>query len=223
MGSQSVTNFSDLKKKRIRDLIKDYSSSSPQKATRQASEIGAAAVGTLGQGPANEFLQALTSRRVESAIDLIMSFANELKRAKNPERVYEKYGVGPDTEQPLTRISSFLTQAHSNSLSGTQAETELAFAAKDAISRTIIDVVSGAFPRQKDVAEIGRQKFVEAFKRVRREDIATAFMEHVAGSLIGLVLDATRGSVPPEQVEEIKKRIRERFVPEFIEQIKKGE
>jgi hypothetical protein len=223
MGSQSVTNFSDLKKKRIRDLIKDYSSSSPQKATRQAREIGAAAVGTLGQGPANEFLQALTSPRVEYAIDLIMSFADELKRAKNPERVYETYGVGPDTQQPLTKIISSLTQAHSESLSGKQAETELAFAARDAIPKTIIDVVSGAFPREKEAVEIDRKKFAEAFKRARREDIATAFMEHVAGSLISLVLDATRGSVRPEQMEEIKKRIRERFVPEFIEQIKKGE
>lgn len=250
MGSQSVTNFSSLKMKRIRDLVKDYSPSSP-KATEQVAAIATAAVGTLGTSPSskvsipqarkkatggvggagtstavglplkNEFFQALSSRSVETAIGEVFSLVNNLKAARDPRKVFEKYGVSPDTRQPLIKIIAALTEDLSDRLSATQAETDSAFAAKDAISKTLIDVLSRAFP-QKEAIEIDQAGFVEAFKRVRRDDVATIFMENVANALISLVLDATRGSLPPAHVDEVKKRIRERFVPEFIAQIKKG-
>lgn len=253
MGSQSVTNFSAVRMKRIRELVKDYSPKS-RGAEEQAREIGAAAVGTLstaratqvptlgkspkrsraqssaagGSGsaagrPANEFLQALSSRSVESALKLIVTFAEELKKSRNPERVFEKYGVEPDERQPLgIVVSARLTKAHADRLSATQAETESAFASRDAISKTIIDVVSRAFPREREPVDVDRQKFAEAFRRVPPQEIVTTFMENVTASLINLVLDATRGSLPPAHVAEIKDRVRKRFVPEFIERLKAG-
>lgn len=251
MGSQSVTNFSAVRMKRIRDLVKDYSPQS-RSAETQAREIGAAAVGTLeparapkpaprkkgtgagaaGAGgeppisvagrPANEFLQALSSQSVKTAFDLIKSFSDALKKAKDPEQVYKKYGIPPDERQPFAIASALLTKAHSERLSATQAETESAFAAREAIPKTIIDVVSAAFPQEAEPAEVGRKKLADAFRRVPRDKIVTAFMENVTAALIDLVLDATRGSLSPSRIAEIKKRVRERFVPEFIQQLKEG-
>lgn len=224
MGSQSVTDFSAAKKKRIRGLLKAYSPDSPEAET-QAREIGAVAMGALGTVPANEFLQALSSRSVETGIGLITLLAEQLKR--DPQKVYKDLqeaskkatGVASKMRQPVGIISASLTRALSNLLSSSQAETESAFAAKDAISKTIIDVVSAAFPREKEPAEIDRRKFTEAFRSVTREQIVTAFMQNVASSLINLVLDATRGTLPPGEVADLKQRIRERFVPDFTKRL----
>src|SRR6266498_2965449 len=212
MGSQSVTNFSEVRMKRIRSLVKDYSPKSSGAKT-QAREIGAAAVGTLGpfsakitppatkrkkrgQGagaaggvalrPGNEFLQALSSPSVRDALELITSFADELKKARDPKKVYDKYDIGTEIQRPLGKISALLTKAHSDSLSATQAETDSAFAAKDAIAKTMIDVVSRAFP-QTPAMDIDREKLAEAIKHTKREEIVTAFMENVVGALIDLV------------------------------------
>jgi hypothetical protein len=247
MGSQSVTNFSAVRMKRIRELVKDYSPRS-RSAEAQVKEIGAAAVGTLdstraatpsprtkgatkggaaGGGtrsaaarPANEFLQALSSRSVATAADLLISFAEELKETKDPQKVYEKYGIRPDERKPLAIASAVLTKAHSDHLSATQAETESAFAARDAIPKTIIDVVSRAFPHEKEPIEIDRKKFAEAFRRVPSQEILKVYLENVTAALINLVLDATRGSLPPGRIAEIKEKIRKRFVPKFIEGLK---
>ncbi len=247
MGSQSVTNFSEVRMKRIRSLVKDYSPKSSGAKT-QAREIGAAAVGTLGpfsakitppatkrkkrgQGagaaggvalrPGNEFLQALSSPSVRDALELITSFADELKKARDPKKVYDKYDIGTEIQRPLGKISALLTKAHSDSLSATQAETDSAFAAKDAIAKTMIDVVSRAFP-QTPAMDIDREKLAEAIKHTKREEIVTAFMENVVGALIDLVLDATRGKQPPAVTAELKQKVRKEFVPEFIEQLKRG-
>jgi len=248
MGSQSVTNFSEVRMKRIRSLVKDYSPKNSGAKT-QAREIGAAAVGTLGtssakvtapattrrgrsgQGggagggaalrPGNEFLQALSSPSVRDALGLITAFTDQLKKARDPKTIYEKYGIGAEIQRPLGRISAVLTKAHSDSLSSTQAETDSAFAAKGAIAKTMIDVVSRAFPKTEAI-DIDREHLLEAFKHTRREELVTAFMENVAGALIDLVLDATRGKQSPALTAELKQKVREEFVPEFIEQLKRG-
>jgi hypothetical protein len=246
MGSQSVTNFSAVRMKRIRQLVKDYSPGS-RKADQQAIEIGAAAVGTLsgaagrtppakgkegtGAGvsgvvatgpPANEFLQALSSRSVENAIDLMMSFADEMRKARNVQEVYEKYGVETEKQQPFGAVSAFLTKAHSDRLSSTQEDTESAFAARDAIPKTIINVISSAFPREQEPVEVDRRKFADAFRKVESKEIITTLMENVTAALINLVLDATRGSLSTEKAAEIKRNVREHFVPKFVQRLKEG-
>lgn len=241
MGSQSVTNFSNVRMKNIRAVMRDYYSPKDSVTRTQAKDIGAAAValgikapasprgqkggGGTGTGtalrPANEFLQALSSPSVSTAFGLITSFADALKKAKDPERVYKKYGLAAEVQRPLPEISAFLTKAHSDSLSAIQGETESAFAAKDAIAKTVIDVVSRAVPGAQ-AAEVDREKLAEVFKNASREEIATAFMRNVASALINLVIDATRGKLSTAQTAELKQKVREEFVPEFIEQIKKG-
>lgn len=221
MGSQSVTDFSPTKKKRIRELMEGYSSDSPTAET-QASKIGAAAVGTLGTDATNEFLQALSSLSVETALRLIKRLAEDLKTTEDLQEKYKNYGVGPKVQKPLSTVSRFLIKEHSDSMSVIQAKTDSAFAATDAISRTIIDVVSHAFPQEKEPVEINREKFAKAFEETKLEDIYAAFVQNVTGALINRALDSTRGSLSPAFVSEIKQKIREHFVPEFVERLRKG-
>jgi hypothetical protein len=221
MGSQNVTDFSGAKKKRIRKLLESYSPRS-LKAEKQAADIGAAAAGILGAGKGNEFLQALSSRSVEAAANLMMSLAKDLKTARDLGGVYKKYGVGSDVREPSTIVSAFLTKELSDRLTRNQEDTESAFAAKDAISKTIVDVMSRAFPSETEPAEVGREKFAEAFRKVSRDEIATAFMHNVTSALINSVLDATRGSLSPAHMAELKQRIRERIVPDLIERLARG-
>ena len=221
MGSQSVTDFSAAKKKHIRELVRDYSPASPR-GKIQASKIGAAAVGTLATSRANEFLQALTSRSVETAMSRILSLARELKEAEDPEQVYLKYGVEAKTPRPLTKIITSLSKAHLDSLSATQAETDSAFATKDAIPKTLIDIVSTALSEEAEPTEVDRDKLTKAFRKVRPEKIVSAFLENVASALIDMVLDSTRGSLRPADMAKLKERIREHYVPKFIGDLKKG-
>jgi hypothetical protein len=214
VGSQSVTDFSKAKKDRIRDLIKEYSPETA-KGKGMAAEIGAAAVGTLAKGPTNEFLQAISSPSVETALGLIITLADRLR--EDPSGLYEEIGV--TAPEPLGFVSAFLTRAHTDRLSANQAETESAFAAKDAIPKTIIDVVSRAFPHEKEPVEINRKKFAQAFQKVEQKEIVKAFMRNVAAGLIDQVLDATRGRFSPGVMAELKRRIREDYVPEFVEQL----
>jgi len=221
MGSQSVSDFSPTKKKRIRELMEGYSFDSPTAET-EASKIGAAAVGTLGRDTTNEFLQALSSLSVETALRLIKRLAEDLKSKEDLQEKYKSYGVGPKVQKPLLTVSRFLVKEHSDRLSAIQARTDSAFAAVDAISRTIIDVVSHAFPQEKEPVEVNREKFAKAFEETKLEDVYTAFVENVAGALINRALDSTRVSLSPALVSDIKQKIRKHFVPEFVEKLRKG-
>lgn len=242
MGSQSVTNFSEIRMNRIQNLVKDYSPKSSKAAT-QVREIGAAAItlgtpsrnvpaptkgkkGMRGAGvggaaatpsqPANEFLQALSSRSVETAVGLILGLARELKK---PEQAYEKYEIETDA-RPVESFSNLLATAYETMMSKSQEKTDASFAVKEAIPKTIIDVVSRVFPREKEPADVDGKKFARAFSTIERDEIVTAFLENVASSLINQVLEATKGSLPHRRVDEVKQKIRERFIPEFIKELR---
>ena len=241
MGSQSVINFSTVRMNRIQNLVKDYSPQSPQAAT-QAWAIGAAAIGApapsaepaappkakkkrgAGEGgaaavgrPTNSFLQALSSPTVATAVGILAFLVDQLER--NPVKFYEEYGISED--HPVSNIGRVARSAYENELSKSQAETDLSFAAKDAIPQAIIDAVARAFPREKDPAEVDRKRLAQAFKLVDREDVVTAFLENVASALINQALDAARGPLPKKRVDLVKQDIRERFVPKFIEEFKR--
>lgn len=248
MGSQSVTNFSAIRMERIRQSVRGYSPKSPDAeaqvrrigeaavgtlVTTEPSRVPSPKSRAKGKGrggagggraasaaglPANEFLQALTSPSVEAALDLITELASEVEAAEDPEEVYAKYKVKPGLDQPLGRLTAALTKAFSDTLSETQAETESAFAARDAIFKTIVDVVSAAFPNEREPVEVDRDKLIKAIRQVPRREVVIAYMENVAAALINMVLAATR-SLPPAQTEEIKRKIRKGFVPELIQQL----
>jgi|GEM_PF-2721517 len=247
MGSQSVTNFSTVKMNRIRNLIRDYSPRSSE-AADQAERIGAVAVGTLrsiskeipgssakekskgreGAGasgvgkvtpePTSDFEKTLKSLSVEAGLRLILTMIERLK--KDPERVYRESGA--PARHPVVGLSAFLRKMHEGILTKAQIQTESAFAANEAIPKTIIKVVSEEFPGEKEGADIDWTRVVEALKRTPKEKIVSAYYENVIAALIDLVLDATRGRIPPAHVETVKQSVREHFVPKLIAGIKPG-
>jgi|ERR1051325_4033112 hypothetical protein len=245
MGSQSVTNFSEVRMKNIRRLVKDYSTKSTETIAKQ---IGSAAVGAItgsssevsvprkkkkskrkgsesgGTGavqPTNEFLQALTSHRVEEAIDLFMEFAKDFQEAEEPETVYAKYGIRDDAKEPLKALSVALGVNLAEKL-GPQAKTDLGFAGQDAITKTIIDVVRKKIPKELDPAKVDRKQLARAFKELGPVLIFNLFMQNVAGALVNLVLDASRTRLSKAEMEQVKQKVREEFIPGFIEQLKSG-
>lgn len=212
MGSQSVTNFSAVRMKRIHSLVRDYSPTVD--VAQQAKLIGEAAVGTLEKGPTHGFAQTLANPSVETGLKVLMALKRELE--KNPQGIYKAAGVG-EKRTPLLGVSAFLKKAHAGLLTTSQAQTDSAFAANDAIPKTIIDLVSKK--TETEAIDVSAKKLANIFKNASQQEITAAFMENVAAALIDLVLDATRGNLPPARVNQVKKKIREHFVPELIEHL----
>jgi len=217
MGSQSVTNFSAVRMKRIHDLVKDYSPRGSGVAG-QVREIGAAEVGTL-EKPEYGFAQTLSNPSIERALALLMTLKDEMQ--KNPQAIYQVSGVGAK-RTPVLGVSAFLKRAHNGLLTKAQAQTDSAFAANDAIPKTIINIVSHAYPREREPVDVDPKRFEKAIKEATQEEITTAFMQNVTAALIDMVLDATRGKLPPARVNEVKEKVREHFIPEFIERLMSG-
>jgi hypothetical protein len=231
---------------RIRNLVRDYSPRSSE-AADQAEMIGAVAVGTLrsskdisassarekskgreGGGasvvrkvttePTSDFEKTLKSLSVEAGLRLILTMIEHLR--KDPERVFRESGA--PARHPVVGISAFLRKMHEGILTKAQIQTESAFAANEAIPRTLIKVVSDKFEGEKEGADVDWPRLVEALKETPKEKIVRVYYENVIGALIDLVLDATRGRIPPTQVETVKQSVREHFVPKLIAGIKLG-
>jgi len=247
MGSQSVTNFPMLKMTRIQSLVKDYGPRRVDAETR-AIKIGEAAVGTLqaasnavaelaskpkrttqgasGTGiatttkaqPTSDFNQTLMSRSVNEGLGLILTLVQQMK--KNPRQVFEDSGAAHG-RYPIVDIGAFLKNAHSGLLTQAQTLTESAFAANEALPKTIFDIVSRKYPGEKELVDVGRKKIEKALRSVSSNDIVTAYYENVAAGLIDLVLDASRGEIPPAQIDRVKKSVRDHFIPKLISKVKR--
>lgn len=238
MGSQSVTNFTTVKMNRIRDLVKSYSPRGSQ-AAEQAVEIGAAAVGTLrtaprkqrseaGVGgppsavvkatpPTSEFEKALNSESVKAGLSLIFTLIDQLK--KDPEKIHRESAV-VESRHPVVGISVFLKKMHESILTKAQLQTESAFAANEALPRTIIEVVSQQGPHGKEPVDVDWKSLVKALEGSPPDRIVKTYLENVASGLIDLVLDASRGRIPPDHIEKVKRSVREHFVPDLIARTK---
>jgi hypothetical protein len=247
MGSQSVTNFPLLKMNQIQSLVKDYA---PRRADSEmrAMKIGEAAVGTLraataaveelankekgqaGKGsgaggaiktkaqPTSDFMQTLMSRSVEQGLGLILTLIEQMK--KSPQRVYEESGAAHG-RYPIARMGAFLRDAHSGLLTQAQTMTESAFAANEALPKTLFDIVSRKFPREKELVDLDTKKLTRAFKGISANEIVTIYLENVAAGLINLVLDASRGEIPPPRLEHVKQSVRDQFIPKLIAKVKR--
>jgi hypothetical protein len=211
MGSQNVTNFSAKKAKRIRAPMEGFDSRSPQ-ADLQAWFAAAEAVGEFNKS--NPFVQCLTSASFETALRTIISLANNFKH-KKPEQVLQQFNVDPANKQPLGELGARITQSFSEDLIATQQETKSAFAAKDAIPRTLIDVLSESIPREK-VASASPEQIAEAFKEVSARRVSTLFIQNEISSLFNMTLEAAaEGKIPPTTVAEIEERNHERLAAEL--------
>lgn len=203
MGSQNVTNFSAAKMARVRGAIKDYASQSP--VPKMAWEAAATAIGPLNKS--NSFIQGLSSPSVERGLDLLISLAEDFRKArgrKDLEKVLQKHNVDPKTRSPLPPlISADVTKKLGDKLSASSGRTDPATAAQDAITRTVIDVLAETIPREK-VNAASPEQIAKAFGKVGERGLTEIFIKNILSSLMGLTFDAARGrKVSPEVVAQI--------------------
>jgi hypothetical protein len=201
MGSQNVTDFSQTKKTRIRDAIKQYASASP--VPEQAWLAATTAIGPLTKS--NPFVQSLSSPSVSNALDLLISLAEDFsiaKRRSDLEEVLQKHHVDPNVQKPLVQLAAEMTKSLSNRLTDRQEETDSAFAAKDAVAKTVIDVLSETMPREK-VDSASPEQISKAFEKVGQNGIAEIFFRNILSSLMRLAFDSARGRVSPNVVAQI--------------------
>jgi hypothetical protein len=199
MGSQNVTNFAKVNMDRIRKAVKPYATEVPDAG--QAWTAAATAIGPLTK--THPFVKTLSGKGVENALDLLISLAEDLRRAKETkglERVLQKHNVDPKVQKPLLRLTAEMTKSLSDRLSSRQEESDSAFAGKDAISKTVIDVLAMSMPRDK-VDSASPQQISNAFKKVGPREVAEIFFRNVFSSLVGLALDASR--VPQPIIERV--------------------
>jgi hypothetical protein len=215
MGSQNVTNFSAAKANRIRAQMEDFDPTSPQ-ADSQAWFAAADAIGEFTKS--NSFIQCLASSSFEIALRSIVSLASDFKY-KQPEQVLKQFNIAPANRQPLGELAARITQSLSENLVATQQETKTAFAAKDAIARTLIDVVSESVPREK-AASASPEEITEAFKKVPARKVSTLFTQNVFSSLLNMTFEAAaEGEIPKTAIAEIERRNREQLAAQVSRRI----
>ncbi|HEX5758182.1 MAG TPA: hypothetical protein VF121_03215 [Thermoanaerobaculia bacterium] len=211
MGSQQVTNFSDAKKRRILSGLHDYDPTDREVAQQQAIFAARATIGPLSK--TSSFIQALGSPSTESALHLLLAFAEELKGARRPEKLSEilrKYDVDPSRPRPYGALAAGLRTALGAELTATQKETESASAARDALGRTLLDVLTKHTPSG---ANAPLEDLAQAVRRVPQRELATLFYENAISSLISQSLAAANRDrkEPPEKVEALKEDVRNAF------------
>ena len=194
MGSQNVTNFARAHMDRIKKAVKPYAKE-PLNA-EQAWNVAAEAVGPLTKS--HPFITGLSSKGVENAIDLLLSLGDELKRSKSRqdlERILQKHNVDPKLKRPLLSLMAQTTKAFSTALTSQQQDSEFANTAKDAIAKTMIDVLARLMPRDK-VDGATTQQISRAFEKVDRRELGEIFFTNFFISQVELALDASNVSKP---------------------------
>lgn len=203
MGSQNVANFARAHMDRIKKAVRPYSKE-PLNA-EQAWNVATEAVGPLTKS--HPFITGLSSKGVENAIDLLLSLGDELRRAKSRqdvERILEKHNVDPKLKKPLLALTAETTKSFSTELTAQQQDSEFANTAKDAITKTMIDVLARSVPRDK-VDGATSQQISRAFEKVDRRELGEIFFTNVFTSQVELALDASN----------ISKSVREKFVKDL--------
>lgn len=214
MGSQNVTKFSPKRTKEIYAGITGFDPTSPH-ADQLVRSAGITAVGSLAKK--SNFIQCLSSESTAYGLELLVSFAEQLRTSRSPERLtqtlQENYDVEPGSRKPLPRIMSRMTDIMSVNVAAKGAANDAAPAARSAVTQTLIDLVKEA--GQEEATDCSREEIAEAFKGVRLEKIAKLFYENVITSLVNESLEAARQDVSSTKVQALKEEIREKFAPDF--------
>lgn len=206
MGSQNVIDFSDVRKKRIQEALRQG----------DARSAGVAAIGAFD--PSTSYVRNLVSPSVRQASDLLQSLATELKNSQTREqidKVLQKYGVRPKVERPAVALAAGLQKAWSERISATSAESPSAFASRDAVPRTTLDIVSAALPSRREAADASRREVAKAFREMPMDRLVSTFARNVLTSLIRTGLTAARGRIPRERVEALIPRVRDGLAAEL--------
>lgn len=206
MGSQNVTNFAKVHMLRSRNALKSFAAETP--TAKEAWTAVTTAIGPLTKS--HPFVKAVSSKGYETTLDLLLSLAEDLRKAKQPkdlEEVMRKHKVDPQVQKPLQRLSSRMTEQLSGLLVSRHEESDAAFAAKDAVAKTLIDVLSKSISREK-VESASPQHIAKAFQKIGRDALAQIFFKNVLSSLMMLYLDASK----------VPRPIQEKVIPAIIDE-----
>lgn len=199
MGSQNVTNFAKVHMLRARNAFKPYAEEQP--TDKQAFTAITTAIGPLTKS--HPFIKAVSSKGYETTLNLLLLFYDDLRKAKQPkqlEEVLQKYNVDPKVRKPLLRLTSQMTEMLSSRLTSRQEESDAGPAAKDAVTKTLMDVLSQSM-RSADVESASPQQLLKAFQKIERDGLAEIFFRNVLSSLTMLYLDAAK--VPRATQEKV--------------------
>ena len=200
MGSQNVTNFAKVHMLRARKAFKPYAVKEP--TAEETWTAVSTAVGPLTKS--HPFVKAVSSKGYETALNLLLSFAEDLGKAGNKkeiEAVLREHNVDPQLQKPLLRLTSQMTKSLTDQLTSKQEESDAGTAAKDAVTKTLIDVLALRLPPNK-VGSASPKQLSNAFQELDRKTLAGIFFKNVLSSLTMLYLDATK--VPRPVQEKIK-------------------
>ena len=210
MGSQSVTDFSAARKARIRRAIRSGDSwSAGSEAIHAFSETG-------------NFVQALESASVKEAGRLLGELVSDFEKTRNRRQVdqaFEKYGVGIENSHPFSTLAANLQKKLDERLSITSRNTDSAFAAKDALSRIVMEVLSAALSRRKEPVDASRKEVWRGLQRARPDGLNKVFLRNVIASLLAASLEAARGSIPRARVKQVVKEVRAQLAPKLGDEI----
>ncbi|MBZ5512003.1 MAG: hypothetical protein LAN70_12660 [Acidobacteriia bacterium] len=204
MGSQSVTDFSAAKTKRIRARIYEYNPRSPD-ADRQAWDTGADLIGTFSTS--SPYAKALAGASVRTAYELLLTLAEDLQRSRNAQDVFTKHGISPDVQRPYGALAAKVSQSLDENLAAGSKATDAAPAANDALRRTLLTVISEGLPRGRAAADASAEEIREAFRSAGKSRTAAVFLQNVISSLERGTLDGARGKASPAKVEQVVKKI----------------
>lgn len=191
MGSQSVTNFSSVRKKRIQHGILAFQPESPE-ANTQAQKAAVAALGVFA--PTSPFVQALTSASVDTAAKILGSFVKDMKAAstRKSEELLAKYGVGPSESKPYAPVVATLRRNLEEALSAASNRTETASSASDAIGTTLLDVLRRSFPDRREPTDASGAELVQAIRRTPVDRFSGIFLRNLISSLLRRAFDTAR-------------------------------
>ncbi len=192
MGSQNVTNFSEVRKKQIQRRILAFEPDAPE-ATSQARRAGVTALG--GLAPSSSFIQALTSASVDTAAKLLGEFVSDIKAAKSAQKTDEllsKYGVSASERKPYAPVVAALRRHLEEKLSAVSTKTEAASSAADAIGATVLDVIRRSFPHKREPADVSPAELVQAVRKTPVDQFSRIFVENLISSLLRRTFDAAR-------------------------------
>jgi len=216
MGSQRVAKLSSTKSARIQRGIRSYEPRGGETAA-QASSVAATSIGSFTK--TSPFVQCLSSHNVEDALEFLIEFSNRFKfRGASPDDVFKEYDIPEEKNRPFAAFSANAIKKLREKWTEQQQSTESAHAVEDAFSQTIMDILAKTIPRSS-ARTATKDQFAEAFRQADARHIAGTLLENTITNLIGRVLDAGRGSIPPSRTAEVKKRIREDFAPRLTRAI----
>jgi hypothetical protein len=213
MGSQSVTDFSATRKKQIQSRVRAFEPAAPD-AGRLAGEAGVAAMKSLA--PTAEFAQALTSKSVRVAANMISDLVVALKAEAEGTEIraggaLSVYGVEPSDLQPYSSLAAGLRRKFTEELNASSRKTEAASAAADALSGTVLDVIAAAFPRKKEPSETTREELRRAITMTPEAVVTRMFVKNLLTALLRQTFDAARGRIPREHIDTLMKTLEPRI------------